>query len=447
VRQFSLRALDDPAVWAQELDEMHRRWEWLAPLGLPLGGLLVEAFDRLGFFRVFSTPWFLLLLVVLTISIVVCTLDRLPRLWRETRPSRVEQPAAFFDSRLDHRARLEAGAPGGPGAPAATADLLADAFRARGFGVRRATAPDGSVAWVHGDRNRRTRLATLVTHAGLVLFLVGGAVTVGFGYETVLFVGEGQTAPVQPVGTPGNLLVKNLRFEAPRRPDGSFEDFRTDLAVYRDGELVARRTIRVNEPLEVDGFVFHQNTFGPAADLVIRTAEGELAWEGPVVLAGDFLGRPQGFLTIPGSDVGLLVLLERGPAGDSRLVVQGILGADGGAEPRTAFLGTLPVGATTDPSDTLGFAITWQAAGAWTGMVVKRDPGAPVIWVAFLLLLGGLSLTFYFPRRRAWARVEGGTVDLAVLADRYVDVGRELAALRDEASARLRPDRPAPGPG
>jgi cytochrome c biogenesis protein len=279
------------------------------------------------------------------------------------------------------------------------------------------------------------KLATLLTHAGLVLFLVGGAITAGFGFETVLFVGDGQSAPVQPVGTPGNLLVRNLGFEAPQRADGSFEDFRTDLAVFRDGALIARKTIRVNDPLEAGGFVFHQNTFGPSADLEIRDAAGALAWAGPIVLAGDVLGLPQGFLTIPGSDIGLLVLLERAEDGP-RLLLQGV-GADADGEGLGLFLGTLPLGGSSEPAQTAGYAITWREAGAWTGMVVKRDPGQPVIWIAFGLLITGLVLTFYFPRRRVWARVEDGQVRLALLADRYVDADAELARVRERVALDL----------
>src|SRR4029453_8919107 len=103
----------------------------------------------------------------------------------------------------------------------------------------------------YGDRNQYMKLTTLFTHLGLILFLAGGAVTVALGYEPVVFLGEGQTAPVHNVGTPDNLLIKNVHFEAPTRPDGSFADFRTDLAVYRNGEEVARKIIRVNDRLEV----------------------------------------------------------------------------------------------------------------------------------------------------------------------------------------------------
>jgi cytochrome c biogenesis protein len=104
----------------------------------------------------------------------------------------------------------------------------------------------------------------------------------------------------------------------------------------------------------------------------------------------------------------------------------------------TLFLATVPVGVTTDPEVTAGQSITWQGVGSWTGLVIRNDPGQPVIWVAFGLLIVGLALTFYFPRRRAWARVTDGRVELAFTADRYVDADRESGALVDEVALATR---------
>ena len=242
-----------------------------------------------------------------------------------------------------------------------------------------------------------------------MLFLAGGAVTVAAGFETVVFVGEGATAPVQAVGTPGNLLIKNNAFSAPRREDGSFEDFSTDLSVYRGGQEIARETVRVNDPLRLEGFVFHQNTFGPAAELTITDAAGALVWSGPLLLDDELLGLPQGFMTVPGADVGLVAVLSEGADGAPQLVLQGVGPADPeSGQNETLFLATVPLGVTTDPEVTAGHSITWEAVGSWTGMVIRNDPGQPVIWLAFGLLIVGLVLTFYFPRRRAWARVADG---------------------------------------
>jgi cytochrome c biogenesis protein len=432
VRQFPVTAASDPARHAAELAAMRQAWEPIAPLGLPVGPALADIFDALSLFNVFAAPWFLLLMAVLTLSIICCTLDRTPRLWRTAHERRVVQPEAFFDPGRGQRALLEI-----PGAThsAGTVAAVEHAFRSRRFRRRRVLEVDG-VTWVYGDRNQYQKLATLLTHAGLVLFLLGGAVTVAASFEAVVFVGEGQTAPVRPIGTPGNLLLKVHDFAAPQRADGSFADYSTDLSVFRDGQEVARRTIRVNDPLALDGYVFHQNTFGPAAELTIHDAAGALVWSGPLLLDEEILGRPQGFMTVPGAGIGLVAVLSEGGDGSPQLVMQGVGPADpASGENETLFLATIPLGVTTDPEVTAGQSITWAGIGAWSGMVIRRDPGQPVIWLAFGLLIAGLVLTFYFPRRRAWARLEGERLGLAFLADRYVDREREFEQLREAVAA------------
>ena len=433
--QIPAFALHNPQRYAEQMAILAAKYEPTTVLGVNIGPGMVDVFERLGLFRVFSAPWFVLLLTLLVVSIVVCTLDRLPDLWRQASRIRVVQAAPFFDLRLDHRAAYaEAGTAG--------ADVLRDVLRGSRFRVREEVSPQNEevrdVLHLYGDKNQYVKLATLFTHLGLILFLAGAAVTTGLGYETVVFLGEGQTAPVQAVGTPDNLLVKNIRFEAPTRPDGSFADFRTDLAVYRNGEEVARKIIRVNDPLEVDGWVFHQNTFGPSETLSIWDSTGQLVWDGPVLLDGALAGLPQGFLTIPGSQMGLLVVLNRATDGTALLALSGITAEELPGGSNVCFLQVLGLGATTEPGQTCGYTIGWASAGAFTGMVIKRDPGQNFIWVAYVSLIVGLALSFYFPRRRVWARLHGDRLELAMSADRYVDVEREFGKLTDELSARLR---------
>jgi cytochrome c biogenesis protein len=245
------------------------------------------------------------------------------------------------------------------------------------------------------------------------------------------------------VGTPGNLLVKVNSFRMPLHADGTPADFVTDLSVFQDGTEVARKEIRVNDPLEVQGYVFHQNTFGPAVDLTIHDPDGALVWTGPMLLDDEVAGFPSGFMTIPGSEVGLLAVLTRTADGVGALVLQGVGlptvvddGAAGQVEGTDLFRVVAGLGATVDQGATGGYAITWDRAGAWTGMVIKNDPGAPVIWSAFLFLITGLCLTFYFPRRRAWVRLDGDVARVAVLADRYVDTERELRGVVEELRVR-----------
>jgi cytochrome c biogenesis protein len=294
---------------------------------------------------------------------------------------------------------------------------------------------------VYGDRNRYSKLATLLTHTGLVLFLVAGAVTGILGYETVVFLADGQSAPVQAVGTPDNLLVKNLGFAAPRNADGSFADFYSDIVVYRDGAEIARKRIRVNDPLTVAGFTFHQNTFGPAQSLEIRGPDGGLVLTGPVILDEEVLGLPAGTAAIPGSDLGLQLVLARDDAGLPVLALVGYRQAAVQAAqqpPQIVFADRLHLGQSTSPDVSAGYTVRWTAASAWTGMVIKTDPGAGIVWIAFVSLISGVVVTFYLPRRRVWVRLIKGRATLVLRGERYVAVDSELgelvADLRDRAS-------------
>ncbi|HET9681767.1 MAG TPA: cytochrome c biogenesis protein ResB [Candidatus Limnocylindrales bacterium] len=426
VRQLPGFAFRSAADYATEMDKLRAIYE------PALGRGVVDAMERLQLFHVFTSTWFSLGLVLLVVSIVICTLDRTPRLWRQSAFIRVRQPDAYFDPRLPDRASI---APGG----SLTAEAVRRALRRRRFTVRVETADDGT-AWIYGDRNRWTKLATLVSHLGLILFLVAGLVTARFGDEQGLVVADGDTLSVQPIGTPGLLLVQNLGFSAPGLDSGSATDFTTDLAVYRDGQLLARKTIRVNDPLTVAGYTFHQNGFGPAPDLqVTNTADGSVLWSGPVPLTDSAGGQPFGALPVPGRNLGLELLLSRDASGVGTLVVlpYAVNGTnpDGTPSVVTGF----PVALTKGDSSAmegLGLTVSLRAFSDYTLLIAKRDPGAPLIWLAFAALITGLLITFYLPRRRIWTRLgPDGRLDLVGRADRQADFDRELSGVIDELVA------------
>jgi cytochrome c biogenesis protein len=437
IRQLPGFAFRTPADYATEMNRLRSVYEPAFGVGV------VDLMERLQLFHVFTSTPFTVALLVLAVSIFICTLDRTPRLWQQSAWIRVAQPDAYYDPRLPDRVSIEPG-------PGLTAGAVAAALQRHRFVVRREVGPTGA-EYVYGDRNRWTKLATLVSHLGLILFLVAGLVTARFGDEQGLVVAEGDTLTVQPIGTPGLLLVENLGFEAPGLETGVASDFTTDLAVYRDGELLARKTIRVNDPLQAGGYTFHQNGFGPAPDLLIRSTEdGSILWSGPVPLTDSAAGRPFGAMPVPGRAFGLELLLDRSPEGIGALVVLPY-----------AVRGTNPDGTPIivegdpvyvirgQPVDMGGLDLTVEIRGfsEYTLLIAKRDPGAIFVWVAFAALLLGLAVTFYLPRRRVWARLRpDGRLDVVGRSDRQVDFDREFGGLVDALVAARGVAPPVRGP-
>jgi cytochrome c biogenesis protein len=419
-------AFRSPADYATSIETIHVRYD---PV---LGPGVVTVLERLGAFSIFKSPVFGVALVVLVISIVVCTLDRTPRLWRDVSAVRVAQPAPFFDPRLPDRAAMTG---------VAAADL-GRIIRARGFHVRETATGDGAT-FFYGDRHQYTKLATLLTHLGLILFLVAGLVTSRFGDELGLVIPEGESRTVQNIGTTDLMLVKNNDFEAPGFETGSPTDFTTDLAVFQNGAEVARKIIRVNDPLGVGGYTFHQNGFGPAPHLVVKDASGAPLWDAKVPLLDSAGGAPYQTMAVPGRDLGLQLLLGRDEAGAGLLVVlpYRIVGPDPDGTPQVQNFDPVQLRrGDTKVSDALGISVGLVDFGEYTLVIAKRDPGQGIVWAAFLSLITGITITFYRPRRRVWARLApDGELGLVFRADRYVDVEREFGALLDDLVAVRRP--------
>src|SRR5574340_1404214 len=128
---FAFRSASD---YAGEMAKIHARYD------AALGSSVVSALERIGAFSVFTSWWFSLALVVLLLSIVICTVDRTPRLWHQSRHVRVVQPDPYFDPRLPDRAAMA-------GLDEAS---LASVLRRHHFRLRRAEA--GGHVYLYGDR-------------------------------------------------------------------------------------------------------------------------------------------------------------------------------------------------------------------------------------------------------------------------------------------------------
>lgn len=397
-----------------------------------IGAGAVSILERLQIFNIFTAWWFSAMLVVLVTSIVVCTLNRTPKLWRTSAEIRVVQPDPFYNPILPDRAAVSG----------MDAESVRIALRKSHFHIRE--ADENGVHYIYGDRHRWTKLATLISHLGLILFLVAAAVTSRFGFESGIELTTGESQPVQAIGTPGLLVVKSFGFADPTAADGTVLDYTTDLAVYRDGQLLARKVIHVNDPLSVDGFTFHQNGFRPAPDLIIRDSKGQPLWNGPVALDDSVAGSPHGTMSVPGEgNIGLEMLLTT--AGDG---TQGVLflpyratGTNPDGTPITQsmapfFVAIGGIGGSTDTD----FYVQLVDVQNATILVAKDDPGQGIVWFAFLSLITGLLITFYLPRRRIWARLDAnGELRIVGRSERYVDFRREFGKLLDDLVAARGP--------
>ena len=74
---------------------------WVQLNQLSRYGSLTPIFDWLQFFTIFSSWYFMLLMVLLVLSIIVCTLNRFPPIWQNFRHPILRRSDKFYENALE----------------------------------------------------------------------------------------------------------------------------------------------------------------------------------------------------------------------------------------------------------------------------------------------------------------------------------------------------------
>jgi cytochrome c biogenesis protein len=381
-------------------------------------GFLFGLYRALGLFDVYHSPWFLALIAALLLNTLVCTVDRLPVLWRAvTARPRIEQVETFYE-RMPNRVSL----------PVASVQRGEQALR-RVLGRRHypvVAERQGGVTYLFAERNRLARLATLVTHTSLVLLVLGILWSSWGGWrEQAVTLGPGQ---VYDVGHGQSFAVRSDGLEIERYPSGQPSDYRAHLAVLEKGTEVKRKTVRVNDPLTYRGVSFYLYSYGPAGRVRATDAQGRpvplQAEAGQEGISGEvtlnFAGEGDGQeIAVPSLDLMMrLVFYYQGPSLFAQATRRG--------ETRPFGAGSVRGGDSLEIGD-----VTFEfALDRYIVLQVVHDPGFKWVILAGFLVMGGLIFSFYFPHKRLWARVTADELRLAGRTERAaVGFEREFASL------------------
>jgi cytochrome c biogenesis protein len=374
---------------------------WLQTLRPKYGGW-TGVFEALGFFAIFSSIWFQGTAILLMASTLACSVNRGPILWRQARHPRMDQSEAFF-ARAPLRASIDT-----PLDTDAAVDVLRQSFRAKGY--RTVVERDERGIHVLGDRFRWGPFGTVIAHLSLVVVVAGVLIGSAFGFRD-----SGFAVPIGTrvdVGYGSGLTVVARSFtDTYNSENGAPSDYESDLVVYRGQDQVAAQTIRVNQPLTVGDVSFYQSFFGPAAQMRIADASGAVIYTGGVPLLWNTKDETEraGRFDLPSE--GLTAFVVSAASGKVSTTIK-----PGQVQVELYKSGTsTPVGIAIlnqgKPAVVGGLTATFEREQQFTGLIVAKDPGVPLVWGGSALLVIGMCIVFFLRNRRTWALVrprEGG---------------------------------------
>lgn len=362
-----LLALSFGSLFPQMPAELSSQEPWLEAVDLrygPATGFL----EKVGVFETYRSFWFLALLAALLLNTLICTVQRLPGLWRSlTEPSVIQKPEAFFQS-FAHRAEWMLGSLD-QGLAVVQHALMRHRFQPQ---VAR-DETNGCVS-LYAERGRWSQVSTLVSHAVAMLLVIAVVCRPAFGWQEsnlTLLPGEGTRIGH---GTSLDIRAGQLITEP---------QLGASLAVWADTSAISY-TVRINHPLTFRGVTFHLQGYGPAVQ--ITSPEG--------IFGAAISGSQAEQVTLP--EAGLTLRVAHRPE-EGALFVE-VLAADG------ALLGSGNV-APGQEIDIEGIPIAFSLTN-YTVWQVSRDPTFGPAVVSAVLLLGAVVISLWVPYRRLWVRVD-----------------------------------------
>jgi cytochrome c biogenesis protein len=364
------------------------------------GEFLYRMFSLLNIFDMYHSWWFQFLIFFLTINIVVCSIERLSSTWKTVftkNPSFdiVRFRNSFRDEFPDNHAPKEL--------KSVFLPVVSRSFRY----TKIEETEKGFV--IFAEKGRWTRLGVYAVHLSVILLLLGGLIGSFFGFDGSVNIPEGEgvksvilrnTGKEQPL----DFEIKCVDFSVSFYESGAPKEYLSKLVILEKGKPVITKDIIVNDPLRYRGINIFQSSYG-----TVRPEKVEL----------NFTNRETGMIYRKNAAIGEEIDI---PEARGKFVIREYTSSFNfrGHNLGEAFLGILtpPNGDPAElvlplnyPSfdkmrkDDLIISVESSEQRYYTGLQVTKDPGVPVVYTGFILMILGCFVAFFMSHQRLCVEV------------------------------------------
>ncbi|MDA8339681.1 MAG: cytochrome c biogenesis protein ResB [Nitrospiraceae bacterium] len=390
--------------------------------GESLAPAAYRIFDALGFTNMYHSWWFITLLFVFAANLIICSLDRLPKIWKVVKePIKPLSPEHLNAMPIKREIVLN-------GKLNITKEIVESALKKIGYKPNLHLQEDS--LQIYSEKGRYSRLGVYVTHFSIILILIGAVVGIFFGFNASLNLLEGTRSPVAyarngkeiPLGFEIACNDFETTFyentDTPRSFKSWLTIFENGMPVKINGKEVTE--IDVNSPLKYKGIMFYQSSYGfsPSKDslfkisvtpgsggkkeeIALRFGEsfsipgtnitGKIADFSPA-LSMDEMGRLFTYAQTMNNPAVFIEFTENGKLKYRQWILK--------RYPQTWSI----------PDGTVEFKDLWGAQ--YTGLQVRRDPGVWIVYLGCIVMSIGLYAAFFMSHARIWITLrdeKGGT--------------------------------------
>jgi cytochrome c biogenesis protein len=414
--------------------------------------------DRLGFFDVYSSPWFAAIYLLLFVSLVGCVLPRSKLHWRAMRAQPPRAPARFEQLPEHREAEVD-------GTPKDVLVMAADVLRGRSHSGRLRTGRRYRVRseglWLSAESGYLRESGNLVFHLALIVVIVAVAVGHLFGWrgDRILITGKSFSNTVSAYDTfdpgpwvdigglsPFTVAVDRLDVTFEEHSSGAQRGAPRDFTAYTRTQASPEapevsQILKVNGPLKFGGTSVFLLGNGYAPVITVRDRAGRvLMREATPFLPQDANYKSVGAIKVSAASPKQLGLfgfflpseyLDRdgGPSSffpdlKNPALALGVYEGELYPQGRPQSVYTLSTEKMTQVKDARGEplrlllkpgqttqlpggrgSVTFDAVQRWAGLSIRYDPGKLIALGGAVAALAGLIASLMIRRRRVFVRV------------------------------------------
>ncbi|MBD1401086.1 cytochrome c biogenesis protein ResB [Pelovirga terrestris] len=359
---------------------------YLETFGETIAGLL----DTLQFTSMYSSWWYLLLLMIFALNLLICSIDRFPTTWRL-----ITAPPAPPDTRQRNTAGPERTITSPLTAIHCTEQLQETLMRHRWRDLVEQQSAEGQL--ITGQRGKWSRLSVYGVHLSILIILAGAVIGGVTGFKAYVFLPEGRSTEAiflqgnrQPIALGFTLACDQAQVK--RYADGSVSEYRADLRIVDARNSTSyEQSVIVNHPLSYDGINFYLAEFYPLDEYYVVISNLQTGAQQA------FRAPPHEVFSWPETQVNIeLAEFTRNPEGYVQLAR--IRFAAGENTPAEDFW-VRNHQSITFAGNNQEYQVSVSQLSSVL-LLANKDPGVMIVYSGFILMLIGLPWCFLTSHQR-----------------------------------------------
>lgn len=331
--------------------------------------------------------WFLSLLFVLSVNLIVCSIERFPRVWKIIHTDNLEVS-------VDRIRKMSTAKEWQISSENITKIYPEEIFKTVSMHPEKKETEGGTLYF--SQKGKYSRTGVYIVHLSILVIFLGAIVGSIFGFKGSVMIPELQgtskffsSEDSSTIDLGFTVLCDQFIIEF--YDNGMPKEYQSTLTVVEDGKEIFTKDIEVNSPLTYKGFTFYQSSYQGYQDFILTVTDKGSGETKQAVIP---FQKQQNW-----EEMGLRYGIVNAEAVGQRVTRTKLWLKSGDSPAALTWLDDNQQGIVKTENNSYDVNVKQMYA---TGLQVAKDPGVWIVYLGCGLMLLGLYMAFFLSHRRLW---------------------------------------------